>query len=98
MNVTLYLPGVMPLPLEEAEFTFSPTSDQIAHAATLLDCAPALVDVLASGPEYLIYTVFDSEAEVNEPSMWAVWSLTGIPFDLKDENQVLRGPVLVVSA
>lgn len=98
MNVTLYLPSVAPLPLKEAEFTLSPTTDQIAHAATLLECAPALVDVLASGPEYIIYTVFDSQGEINEPSMWVARNLTGAMFDLKDEDQVLRGPVLVVTA
>ncbi len=98
MDVTLYLPGVIPLPLDDALFTFLPTQDQIGHAATLLECLPSLVDVLASGPDYVIYTVFDSDGEINEPAMWVSWNLTGILFTTQDEDLTLRGPVLVVAA
>lgn len=63
----------------------------------LLGCAPGLVDVLASGPEYVAYSVFDSEGEVNPAAMAAVAAVSGVAFDAEDEDAVLRGAVLVVT-
>lgn len=62
----------------------------------LLGCAPGLVDVLASGPEYAAYSVFDSEGEANPAAMAAVAEVSGQAFDAADDDQVLMGPVLIV--
>jgi hypothetical protein len=62
----------------------------------LLSCTPGLVDVLASGPDYVVYSVFDSEGPVNPEAMVAVSQVSGEAFDLDDEDTVLRGAVLVV--
>lgn len=64
----------------------------------LLGCAPGLVDVLASGPGYVVYSVFDYEGPVNHAAMAAVAQVAGVAFDAEDEDAVLCGPVLVVEA
>lgn len=64
----------------------------------LLHCAPELVDVLASGQGYVAYSVFDCEGEVNPEAMAALGALTGVSFDAGNEDELLRGPVLVVTA
>jgi hypothetical protein len=63
----------------------------------LLQCAPELVDVLACGNNYVVYTIFDSEDEANVVATRAVNELTGIEFDVTNEDELLRGPVLIVS-
>ncbi|WP_345051056.1 hypothetical protein [Hymenobacter glaciei] len=63
----------------------------------LLGCRPELVDVLACGPEYVAYSVFDCEGETNQAAMAAVAAVTGVAFKAEDEDAVLRGAVLVVS-
>lgn len=99
MNVTLYLPGeASPIRIDADGFTLSTTSHQITRVSKALDCSPGLVDVLATGPAYVIYTVFDSEAEVNYAGMIVTGQYTSMEFDPDDDDQVLRGPVLVVSA
>jgi len=62
----------------------------------LLSCAPELVDVLASGPNYVAYSVFDCEDDMNPAAMAAVTEVSGVSFDLSDEDAVLCGAVLVV--
>lgn len=62
----------------------------------LLGCAPELVDVLASGPDYVAYSVFDSEEAVNEAAMAAVAAISGIAFNAEDEDTLLCGAVMVV--
>lgn len=62
----------------------------------LLSCMPGFVDVLASGPEYVAYSVFDSEQEINHAAMTVVEELSGFGFDLKDDDTILRGNVLIV--
>ena len=86
MKTTLYPPGTEPqaLPLGTA------------NPGQLLDCAPELVDILANGPGYVIYTVFDHEGPKNLEAMRVVAELTGTPFSPEDDDEVLRGPVLVV--
>ena len=64
----------------------------------LLGCVPGLVDVLACGPGYVAYSVFDCEGSVNEAAMVAVAEVSGVGFDLDDEEAVLRGAVLFVQA
>ena len=64
----------------------------------LLHCAPELVDVLASGQGYIVYSIFDCEGEMNPEAMTIVGTLTGESFNAENEDEVLRGPVLVVMA
>lgn len=61
----------------------------------LLNCALELVEVLISGPEYVAYSIFDSEREAN-PTAMAVATVSGGAFDSEDEGAVVRGAELVV--
>lgn len=72
---------------------FARVPDQVP---ALLGCTPGLVDVLASGPEYVAYSVFDSEEDANLAAMAAVATVSGVAFDVEAEDAVLRGAVLVV--
>lgn len=102
MPATLYQPAAAPQPVSDqglwipqAVLPFSGLTDIVP---SLLHCAPELVDVLASGHGYVVYSIFDSEGEINPEAMMAVASLTGWSFDTANEDEVLRGPVLVVLA
>lgn len=102
MNATLYLPQQPPqtvsvrgLSLPDVGTGFARVPEQVS---AMLGCAPELVDVLASGDEYVAYSVFDCEGPVNEAGMAAVAELSGVAFDADDEDAILCGPVLVVSA
>ena len=66
------------------------------RVADFLGCAPQLVDVLASGPDYVAYSIFDCEGRINTAAMQAVGELAGITFDAENDDEVLRGAVLVV--
>jgi hypothetical protein len=99
MNATLYLPhqlsqavSVEGLCMPDAETGFARVPPQVPP---LLGCVPGLVDVLACGQGYVAYSVFDSEGEVNWEAMIAVAAVSGVVFDSKDEDSVLRGPVLL---
>ncbi len=99
MTVTLYLPDQFPqpvelLPLADGIHNSAPVFEQVA---TLLKCHLSLVDVLAAGSGYVIYSVFDSEDSLNLPAMAVASSLTGVLFDQADDDIALRGPVLVVT-
>jgi len=100
MNATLYLPYQLPqavsvdgLSLPDPVTGLARVSEQVP---VLMGCARGLVDVLASGPGYVAYSVFDCEGPVNEAAMTAVAEMSGVGFDLADEDAVLCGPVLVV--
>jgi hypothetical protein len=99
VTVTLYLPGQQPT-TESAE-GFSalrtiPFAEVPLQVAVLLGCVPNLVDVLANGEGYVVYTVFDSEEPANLGATQAAAELTGIEFDIENEDDLLRGPVLIV--
>ena len=100
MTATLYLPHQPPqlvsvegLCMPDPVTGLAQVPDQVPG---LLSCAPGLVDVLASGPEYVAYSVFDSEGEANPAAMAAVAAVSGVAFDSEDEDAILRGAVLVV--
>lgn len=102
MRATLYQPSQAPLSVEAKGFTLPTATTDFSidaeRAATTLGCAPDLVDVLALGLGYLVFSVFDCEGEPNLEAMQAVSILTGVTFDDADEDELLRGPVLVVTA
>lgn len=100
MIATLYLPQQPPqavsiegLSLPDPVTSFAQVTEQVS---ALLGCAPDLVDVLASGADYVAYSVFDSEESVNEAAMTAVAAVSGVVFDAEDDDTVLRGAVLVL--
>ena len=100
MEATLYLPQQPPqiiaaegLSLPDAVTGLVGVPELVPR---LLGCAPGLVDILASGPQYVAYSIFDCEGDVNPGAMAAVGEVAGINFDLDDEDSVLRGALLLV--
>jgi hypothetical protein len=100
LSATLYVPQRLPtlvstigLSLPDPATGFARVTEQVAP---ILGCTPALVDVLVCGGEYVVYSVFDCEEDVNHAAMTAVSELTGTTFNLTDDEMVLCGPVLVV--
>ena len=89
MNATHYLPQHPPQPvLAEGLEMPNPTTGLVGVPSAvpiLLGCAAELVDVLASGPSYVAYSIFDSEGVTNPVAMEAV---SGVSFDLEDEDSV----------
>ena len=102
MTITLYRPGQAPEAVSEAGFRLDEASGQTiqntALAAELLGCAPFLVDVLASGKGYLVYSVFDYEGEANTAAMATFAELTGVGLDPENDDELLQGPVLVIQS
>ena len=100
MTVTLYQPGANPRDIFPKDYEVRLSDGQVVQnveqAAELLDCHASLVDVLACGAGYVIYSVFDCEGPQNIPAMAAVASVTGIEFDPANDDELLRGPVLVI--
>lgn len=100
MIATLYLPQQTPqtvpiegLSLPDPATGFAQVTEQVS---ALLGCAPELVDVLASEPDYVAYSVFGNEESVNEAAMTAVMAISGVAFDATDEDMILCGPVLLL--
>jgi hypothetical protein len=102
MQATLYLPQQPPQAVPVDNFRQLDLSTRFAavplEVSVLMNCAPELVDVLASGSDYVAYSVLDCEGLVNQTAMTAVAKVSGVTFDAQDEDTVLRGPVLVISA
>jgi hypothetical protein len=101
MNAILYLPRQQPLavsneglclPGVDTDYVIIP--DEVPP---LLGCVPGLVDILACGTQYVAYSIFDSEGDVNLAAMEAVAKVSGIEFNPNDDDEVLRGPVMVVT-
>ncbi len=102
MQATLYLPQHQPaavstdgLALPDAATGFARVPDRVPG---LLGCAPELVDVLASGPDFVAYSVFDYEGPTNHTAMAAVAEVSGVQFDPDAEDERLCGPVLVITS
>lgn len=97
MDAFLYFPQQLPQAVAADGLGVPTGFAQVPErVAALLDCVPELVDVLASGPGYVAYSVFDSEGEVNPSAMAAVAEVSGVAFEAEDEDAVLRGTVLIV--
>ena len=100
MTATLYQPGQPPQPLPADQFPLPDASGraQVTQAvADALGCAVELVDVLASEPGYVAYSIFDCEGEVNESAMTVLADFASIKFDLKEEDEILKGSILLLS-
>ena len=100
MTVTLYQPGQQPVTVQASGFIMHSDGNLIVQntdlAAELLGCASGLVDVLACGSGYLVYSLFDYEGEANPAAMAVVADLSGTKLDPLNEDEVLQGPVLVI--
>ena len=100
ISVTLYQPLHAPQLVLAEKLSFSDPATGFARipeqVSAMLGCAPGLVDVLASSTHYVAYSVFDCEGEINQAAMEAVGELVGQAFDIENEDETLRGPVLVI--
>ena len=94
----LYVPGRGPMAVSEDGLAEPADGRGVltSRVSELLDCAPQLVDVLAIGTGYVVWSVFDSEEAVNPEAMAAVAELAGVGFNPSSDGEALRGPVLVV--
>ena len=93
MTISLYKPMEEPMLFTPAEFSDCINIKgmlPVERVAGLLGCAPNMVDVLATGNDYAMYSVFDCEGDVNPIAMEVFTALTGVPCD----NEPLRGPIL----
>jgi hypothetical protein len=101
MQATLYIPNQPPQLVSTAGLSlplptgYTSVSDEVVQ---LLGCPRALVDVLDSGPDYVAFSIFDYEGETNHLAMSALESISGHKYDARDEDQILQGPILVVTA
>ena len=100
MHATLYPPQHPPYTVPVDGLSMPEPATGLARVPqqvhVLLDCAPELVDVLASGPGYVAYSIFDCEGPINHAAMAAVAEVSGVAFDAADEDAILCGVVLVV--
>jgi hypothetical protein len=102
MLATLYIPGHSPqvvpvdgLRLPDATTGYAYVTEREAE---LLGCARGLVDVMDCSPDYVAYTIFDYEGDdVNLAATQALSRVSTHDFDLNDEEEHLRGPVLLVT-
>ena len=100
MNITLYKPPEAPqqmLPFENAESLVKGSNLPMERIAELMGCGSGMIDVQASGPNYVIYTIFDYDGPVNLLGMAEVARLSGVPLDPEEEDEQLCGPILVVT-
>lgn len=101
MRALLYQPGQPPEPISADGFGLPDETtgfvSKTSGAAAVLDCPPGLVDVLASGRDYVAFSVFDHEGEPNLEAMRVLSALTGTAFDAADEDELLRGPILLIT-
>jgi hypothetical protein len=100
VTVTLYTPTAHYKQSSEGfdALQTTPFAEVPPQAAALLGCTYSLVDVLANGPGFVVYTIFDSEEAANPGATQAVSALTGTNFDVTNEDELLRGPVLIIQA
>ena len=100
LHATLYLPEHAPRPIHFDDLHAISSVNNFMHIPpdipALLKCRPELVDVLASGPKYIIYSVFDATGKTNPEAMKMVAQLSGIILDVTNEDEILRGPVIIL--
>lgn len=102
MIATLYIPGQPPLSLAPEGFVlpdtagFAQVSDQVAEH---LGCDVALVDVLDSGVDFVAYSIFDGDGEINKDAIQALKAISkhAPVYDSEEEEDLLRGAVLLIS-
>lgn len=100
MTASLYTPDQLPRIVSTVGMSL-PSHTGTAHVsdevAAVLGCARSLVDVLDCGPDYVAYSIFDFEGTPNQSAMAALTAISSHPYDMEDEDQILQGPVLLVT-
>lgn len=100
MNATLYVPNQLPqtVPTDGLALPSPAGYAQVSsEVAGFLGCTHGFVDVLDCGPDYVAYSVFDFEGPTNQDAMAALEAVSGNRYDIDDDDQVLHGPVLLVT-
>ncbi|MDO7851369.1 hypothetical protein [Hymenobacter convexus] len=95
----LYRPGQPPQPIPAEQFALPDASGraQVTQAvADALGCHVSLLDVLASGPGYVAYSIFDCEGDVNAAVIPLLKAVTKTEWGNENEDEVLRGNILVI--
>lgn len=101
MKITLFIPGKQPVTFCSPQFAAAVAGGTITPKlyliAQLLKCRPTLVDVLAAGHGYGIYSIFDAEGKLNTLAMAEFTRLTGVPLDPEADHDQLLGPVVTLT-
>jgi len=102
MVVTLYTPGQPPKDISPDGFSLPNPASGFAQVTTQvaleLGCAEFLVDVLDCGPDFVAYTIFDYEGEVNHEGTLAVQRHSKHPTLYgSDDDATICGPLLLVA-
>ena len=99
VTITLYKPGESPEEVPYFEFAeniivggFWP----MEHVAGLLNCRAELIDVLASGPDYAMFSIFDCQGYLNPAVMEVFFAITGVKSSVDPEEDELRGPIMLI--
>jgi len=100
MKATLYTPPTQHQQVSIAEDWNELIADGFCRlpvtAPELLGCEAGLVDMLATGPEYVAFAIFDYEGgNPNVAAMEEMERLTGHSFG-EDADSTLLGPVLII--
>jgi hypothetical protein len=98
MPIILYQPNLAPVTISEEKLSPFSASDYVImpdSVSELLGCDTVLVDVLFNSIDCIIYSVFDSEGEINYNAMAPLASITGVVFDNNQEDNLIRGNVLI---
>ena len=80
-----------------AAVTGGTITPKLHRIAQLLRCQPTLVDVLACGHGYGIYSIFDAEGKPNTLAMAEFTRLTGVQLDPEADHDRLLGPVVTLT-
>jgi hypothetical protein len=98
MTATLYRPNQLPL-IVNANNLPAPNEQGYARVteqiADLLECSLKMVDILAVANNYVVYSVFDDDGEINTSATNALTEITGIAFNSTQEDETLRGNILI---
>jgi hypothetical protein len=100
MNATLYVPNQLPqkVPTDGLSLPSPAGYAQVSsEVAGFLGCAQGFVDILDCGPDYVAYSIFDYEGATNQPAMAALSAVSTHAYDAGDDDQVLQGPILLVT-
>ena len=100
MVATLYIPNQPPQTVVTDGLSLpSPAgyAQVSSEVADFLGCAQGFVDVLDCGPDYVAYSIFDCEGATNQPAMAALSAVSSHAYDVEDDDQVLQGPIVLVT-
>jgi hypothetical protein len=101
MRVTVFNPGKPPVNFDSADYFGTATGGRITakfhRVAEQLKCRPSLVDLLAMGHGFALFSVFDALGQPNELAMQEFTRRTGMQLDPKDGVDMILGPVVMLT-